>query len=438
MAKFSITDIADAVSSKHGISNNEAENFVTAIFDLINNGLYQDKIVKVKGLGTFKIIDVRDRESVNVNTGERVTIESHGKITFTPDPVMRDLVNKPFSQFETVILNDGVEIEELNNIKVADNEDEDSMPVVQEVDEDIVVTDDKEETDIEEPHDKEHEQQPANIIQEEPEQETSESIVNEPLEDIVPPENDNLPEEETTEEKEHLASVEKEDELNKVKEESLIVTPKEAKSDEVAEQEETDIEALPEQENVNEEEELDDENFISRHKYFVFGFIPMLIAAAAFFAGYQYHEYTTSPVVKYVKVNVHKKQVTAPVKPDTAVVKDTATLEKNYVTDSKNETEKVVENKPEIKENYAKAVNQTADNEAEMRNAMAKVNTGAYRIVGTDAVITVKKGENIKKISEFYFGTGMECYVQAHNGITEVKEGQRLKIPKLVNKKKKK
>lgn len=438
MAKFSITDIADAVSSKHGISNNEAENFVTAIFDLINNGLYQDKIVKVKGLGTFKIIDVRDRESVNVNTGERVTIESHGKITFTPDPVMRDLVNKPFSQFETVILNEGVEIEELNNIKVADNEDEDSMPVVQEVDEDIVVTDDKEETDIEEPHDKEHEQQPANIIQEEPEQETSESIVNEPLEDIVPPENDNLPEEETTEEKEPLASVEKEDELNKVKEESLIVTPKEAKSDEVTEQEETNIEALPEQENVNEEEELDDESFISRHKYFVFGLIPMLIAAAAFFAGYHYHEYTTSPVVKYVKVNVHKKQVTVPVKPDTAVVKDTATLEKKYVTDSKSETEKVIENKPEIKENYAKAVNQTADNEAEMRNAMAKVNTGAYRIVGTDAVITVKKGENIKKISEFYFGTGMECYVQAHNGITEVKEGQRLKIPKLVNKKKKK
>ena len=438
MAKFSITDIADAVSSKHGISKNEAENFVTAVFDLINNGLYQDKIVKVKGLGTFKIIDVRDRESVNVNTGERVTIESHGKITFTPDPVMRDLVNKPFSQFETVILNDGVEIEELNNIRAVDNEDEDSMPVVQEADEDVVVTADKEGTDVKEPRDKEHEQQPANIIPEETKQDVSESIVNEPLENIFPSENNNLPEEETAEEDESLAAVEKEDELNTVQENSLIVTPNKAKSDEVAEQEETDIKSLPEQENVNGEEELDDESFISRHKYFVFGLIPMLIAAAAFFAGYQYHEYTTSPVVKYVKVNVHKKQIATPVKPDTAVARDTTMLEKKNVTDSKSRIEKVVENKPEIKEKYVKAVNQTDDNEAEMRNAIAKVNTGAYRIVGTDAVITVKKGENIKKISEFYFGTGMECYVQAHNGITEVKEGQKLKIPKLVNKKKKK
>lgn len=122
MAKVSIVDMAKAIVSKHGLSQQEAEKFVTALFDIINEGLYRDKIVKVKGLGTFKVIDVRERESVNVNTGERVVIESHGKITFTPDPIMRDLVNKPFAQFETVVLNEGVDIEEISKVNVPDTD----------------------------------------------------------------------------------------------------------------------------------------------------------------------------------------------------------------------------------------------------------------------------------------------------------------------------
>ena len=100
MAKISIQDIAKVVASKHGLPQSDAERFVAALFEVINDGLNNEKIVKVKGLGTFKVIDVRERESVNVNTGERVVIESHGKITFTPDPIMRDLVNKPFAQLE--------------------------------------------------------------------------------------------------------------------------------------------------------------------------------------------------------------------------------------------------------------------------------------------------------------------------------------------------
>ena len=106
MAKISVQDMARAIVGKYGLEQRDAEDFVSAFFDLINEGLHREKAVKVKGLGTFKVIDVRERESVNVNTGERVVIESHGKITFTPDSVMRDLVNKPFAQFETVVLND--------------------------------------------------------------------------------------------------------------------------------------------------------------------------------------------------------------------------------------------------------------------------------------------------------------------------------------------
>ena len=111
MGKVSIQDIAKFISDKHGLSRQEAEAFVTAVFDVISEGLDAEKSVKVKGLGTFKVIDVRERESVNVNTGERVVIGGHGKITFTPDTIMRDLVNKPFAQFETVVLNEGVDLE---------------------------------------------------------------------------------------------------------------------------------------------------------------------------------------------------------------------------------------------------------------------------------------------------------------------------------------
>ena len=112
MGKISIQDLSSVLVEKRGLSKKDASNFITEMFDIVQQELEKDKIFKIKGLGTFKIIDVDDRESVNVNTGERVLIEGHGKITFTPDSLMKELVNKPFSQFETVVLNDGVEFEE--------------------------------------------------------------------------------------------------------------------------------------------------------------------------------------------------------------------------------------------------------------------------------------------------------------------------------------
>ena len=125
--KVSVSDLSESLVGKYSMSQAEAEAFVSAMFDVINDGLHNDKSVKVKGLGTFKVIDVRERESVNVNTGERVVIESHGKLTFTPDPIMRDLVNKPFAQFETVALNDGVDLEDMSKVSVPED-DETDMP----------------------------------------------------------------------------------------------------------------------------------------------------------------------------------------------------------------------------------------------------------------------------------------------------------------------
>ena len=153
MGKYSITQLATILVKKNGISNDEALKFVTAIFDIVKEGLETDKLVKIKGFGTFKIIDVDPRESVNVNTGERVLINGHQKITFTPDSVMKEMVNRPFAQFETVVLNDGVDfsdIDKLSNINENIDKQEETQEEFQEI---IQEEEEKKEEGKEEVHD---------------------------------------------------------------------------------------------------------------------------------------------------------------------------------------------------------------------------------------------------------------------------------------------
>ena len=124
MGKLTIQDIAKVLVEKSGLTQKEANKFATEMFSIIQQRLEEDELVKIKGFGTFKIINVEARESVSVRTGERVMIDSHAKVTFTPDTVMKELVNKPFSQFETVVLNDGVEFDD-----VAEDNEEEVAPV---------------------------------------------------------------------------------------------------------------------------------------------------------------------------------------------------------------------------------------------------------------------------------------------------------------------
>ena len=128
MAKNKIMNITSALSTKYKMPLKDAEAFVAMVFDVVNEGLQKDKLVKVKGLGTFKVAAVKDRESVNVNTGERVLIEGHDKITFTPDAVLRDFVNKPFAQFETVVVKDGVDFSDLDSQKVPETVETPEVP----------------------------------------------------------------------------------------------------------------------------------------------------------------------------------------------------------------------------------------------------------------------------------------------------------------------
>lgn len=112
--KITIQDLANVLANKHGMEKKDAELFIKGVFELVEEALAIEKYVKVKGLGIFKLTDVESRESINVNTGERIEIQGHTKISFTPDNSIKELINKPFSHFETVILNDGVELEETN------------------------------------------------------------------------------------------------------------------------------------------------------------------------------------------------------------------------------------------------------------------------------------------------------------------------------------
>ena len=131
MGKIFMAELADMLAQKAGISKREAQQFLTDFVETIQDGVNNDKLVKIKGLGTFKVIDVDARESVNVNTGERVTIDSHQKLTFTPDAAMKELVNKPFSQFETVVLNDGVEFDDEPEVEEPTIAEETPEPVVE-------------------------------------------------------------------------------------------------------------------------------------------------------------------------------------------------------------------------------------------------------------------------------------------------------------------
>lgn len=122
--KLNIQDLIDLLAEKHGMSRKNADSFVKEFFLLIEESLEKDKYVKIRGLGTFKLIDVESRESVNVNTGERFEIQGHTKVSFTPEPSLKDIINKPFAHFETVVLNDNTVLED-TPLDTDNEEDED-------------------------------------------------------------------------------------------------------------------------------------------------------------------------------------------------------------------------------------------------------------------------------------------------------------------------
>ena len=445
MGKVSVAWIAEAIAGKHGLSQKDAEQFVATFFDLINEALHEEKMVKVKGLGTFKVIDVRERESINVNTGERVVIESHGKISFTPDPIMRDLVNKPFAQFETVMLNDDVDIEELNAVSV----DEEPLAIVdeqsQEVEEESNVAAAGPEVVDEQPLMNEDQSQEETVPQlqevEEPIVDVVGQTVEEEPEQVVEEEPEQVVDEEPEQVVEEELPVEAEEQPQQATETEAALMPVEASpvDDEPQPEEESspvEEEPLAAQDEDDEEEEKPS-SFFERHETLLLTLSHLFVAAIALAIGYiigMQHFDMDRPVVQETVVDSTARVSKTVVKPAAKdSVKDTV----------KEKAQQVKEDKHLLKEEDVVHVpaaatpdqSATANDSKQLATANAMVKTGAYRIVGTAKTITVKKGDTMERLSRLYLGEGMSCYIQLHNGVAEVSEGMRLKIPKLELKK---
>lgn len=390
MSKLNIYDLCSVLTSKNGLDDKESHRFIKAIFDVIQEGLDEDKIVKVKGLGTFKIIEVDDRESINVNTGERVLIEGHSKLTFTPDSVMKEIVNKPFSQFETVILNEGVDFPE---------------PVVEEpAVEDIIADEPAEDKQI--------------IV--EPQIDNSvveKSVVKEPV-----------AEEPVAEEPVAEKNVAEEP----VAEEPVAEEP--VAGDSVVEFTDDNDNVQSGEENPVEESVFETSNNNSILRWILSGVAVLLLILGAAYGGYLYGRYELSEEIAYkqMKADLKTAEITTK-KAQVAIKKDSVAQE----VDATKIGAMSIDNEDESVNDEAKteATKTSSDKYEDMD---IRVRTGAYRIIGEDRTVKAKAGQTVEDIATKLLGPGMSCYVEVYNGLdgkATLKEGQTIKIPKLELKK---
>ena len=426
MGKYSITQLATILVKKNGISNDEALKFVTAIFDIVKEGLETDKLVKIKGFGTFKIIDVDPRESVNVNTGERVLINGHQKITFTPDSVMKEMVNRPFAQFETVVLNDGVDfsdIDKLSNI----NENIDKQEETQEELQEII----QEEEEKKEEGKKEERKEEVHDITPEESSNKDDVVRNQttisPTKELAETSTKETAEETSEKQIEELAEKPIEETAEK-----LIEEPAEKQIEEPAED---PIEDFDKEENSH--------NFTTILLSIA---SCLLLMAASAYIGYLYgieegrHQEKTSQISKY-STYLDKQNEELRTKRLAEEAKATKEAEKTKNDTTKqtakdNKTDTTTNNQP--KENNKTKEDNNDDNFSKYDTMDARVRTGAYVIVGIDKYIIVREGQTVGKIAKALLGPGMSCYIEVLNGVTEnepLKEGTKLKIPKLRHKK---
>lgn len=436
MGKYSITQLATILVKKNGISNDEALKFVTAIFDIVKEGLETDKLVKIKGFGTFKIIDVDPRESVNVNTGERVLINGHQKITFTPDSVMKEMVNRPFAQFETVVLNDGVDfsdIDKLSNINENIDKQEETQEELQEIIQEEEEEEKKEEGKKEEGKEEVHDITPQ------------ESSTND---DVVRNQTTISPTKELAETSTKETAEETSEKLIEESSEKQIEEPAEKPIEETAEK----LIEEPTDKQIEEPAEDPIEDFDKEENSHNFTTILLSIAsclllmAASAYIGYLYgieegrHQEKTSQISKY-STYLDKQNEELRTKRLVEEAKATKEAEKTKNDTTKqtakdNKTDTTTNNQP--KENNKTKEDNNDDNFSKYDTMDARVRTGAYVIVGIDKYIIVREGQTVGKIAKALLGPGMSCYIEVLNGVTEnepLKEGTKIKIPKLRHKK---
>jgi len=402
MAKFGIQELATILVNKGGLSNDEAVSFVNAFFDLIQEGMNIDEIVKVKGLGTFKLVNVEARESVNVNTGERVLIDSHAKISFTPDTTMKDIVNKPFSSFETVILNEGVTFDDMNPVVAteSDIESEDAAEYetevytepeapeapVEEVEtptEEIVTSDTVDETAIEEPQQVEQQEETTTTADD-----NSEMI--EIAEEEVPASDDT---EEVTDSDDNI-------------------------------------------DNTDNTDSTDNTDISNDNKSWVIYGAVVAALLVGFIAGVFLSDNVKNLINSQKEDVVEQELVPSDEKQHKdsmiiAATNDSAAVKKDSVF---KDSVQAVKAEPQTTEAAKTNVVESEPEYKKYEQMDSRVRYGAYYIMGTASVVKTKKDDTSDRLSRRYLGEGMACYIEVYNGITAssvLPEGQDIKIPKL-------
>lgn len=557
MSKISLSDLAQRLAEKSGISLQDAELFIRKMFDVANEGLQSDKLVKMKWLGTFKVMAVKDRESVDVNTGERILIEGRDKISFTPDNILKEIVNKPFAQFETVVVNDGVDFDEIDrkfeNAEedgpvsdstlecVSDSEnssvesfveqdssatsgvidfldEENAAPVSDEM---IVIGERLSQENVAEPEEKKPEGlEPAATEPAATEPAVFKPAVSEPVESESATSELETKESEVPAQNEVESVVSDEEKESTLTEETPIAEKVPSGEDnsitetpiveKVPSDKENFTETPIEEEASSDEEtpssdEVTDKRHVVLPRYLVIAASVVFLAMIGGFGWFAFNygkmaaqrDHLALQLDNYQQIAAEKKAPTksastqeeilrkkaiedsirmaqaseAVKKAENAEQNMNATVDKQSIdvksaeakknleakklADAKNladakrqvdakkhaETKKEQEAKKlaeaKKKEEARKLAEKHAAQASSKYDQDARVRTGAYRIIGVSEVVTAREGQTVKSLSQKYLGPGMECYVEALNGTSLLKPGQKVKIPKLELKKKK-
>lgn len=447
MAKTAIQLITSALAKQHNLSAADAAAFVDAFFDIISSELKNGNQVKIKGLGTFKVQAVKPRESVNVNTGERVLIEGHDKISFTPDTVMKELVNKPFSQFETVVINDGVDTEELERVPSEDSSDEVKSELVDETttkntseekllaeEERTEVEDTKEDTNnsssvkedavIEAEDNLNEKNLPVDVI-EEPTTEENEAIFDSEEKPSELEENKEEKQEVATEVDAKVDSIVEskvdaivepkgEEETIEVEVKSVQSVPNTSEEREESSNEnnidKTELPNSSEPTNISEDEDTDVESSENGtlKKVALVAFIVIICLGIFLWArmGSTNSEKKTKEVAE--QVNTSEDHSSLGTK---TVSADTTSVTKVHKTPEKKETAKV--------------------DSFMALNSDPRIRYGAYNIIGIDRIVVLKKGETMEKYSRKTLGADMVGYFQVLNGRKTMQAGDTMKVPKV-------
>jgi len=436
MAKTALQLIADTVAKKHKITVKEAEKFVSAMFDVMNEGLKTDKLVKVKGLGTFKVQAVKPRESVNVNTGERVLIEGHDKVSFTPDATMKELVNKPFAQFETVVLNDGVDFTDIDskyeNEATLENADETTVSTNNATipDTKVVSSNEEETTDstnetangaqettieqytstvkdsvetVSEPE-KDHEivvakQEVAIETEAEPIKNTSETTEEEPI-PLVETQPENIAEEPTVTPETPVATEQKLESANQTQPENTVKEPI----------------ATPETPVATEQKQEETAEKPKKINWLMWSAIGFFVIAIMYFFGYKFGK---DAALRDNAVAVSAQPKSKP----TAKAKQTKQHSSAKVAQT---TTKQIQPAP-------KQVQSPIDDTEKFKQLSndKRIRYGAYDIIGIEKVVVLKKGQTMQSYSRKALGPDMVAYFQVLNNATTMAAGDTMKVPKV-------